>query len=1532
MAIITGKDTLELDNSALTRAPYDVDLGKSAPSGPRFATGQDIMRSIKVGRDTPLSEFGITDITKPEEFVISVGTGAKTFVQDFIGAPLENLAGQTLLEITTALGGREYPLAKYAKRMIADATNTKETRDAITAFLHQEQGIDDSAISNNVGVIIGEMLPLMTGAGLVGATGKAAGLSREAIKKLVERTIMVGTGVQSAGQYAHETAAQYLERTGDRTFSNFEGEDGRALSAIAYGAIAGRIETLGGVEPLIAGAFTKAGVRKGLIKQGAKIAAGEATEEFLQGMTEQLFRKADETATKTWGEAFMESLQGAAYGAFIGGTMGTSIFHLNRVNLTKQLRKAFPSMTQEDAKSVAETMIDSTMEASTQDQKLRNNLRQKVAAIYEDSEVDANTIDALTDFEYALIVGDANERGVAVESHPLFAGEVNELGWFRGGIPEARRAEIEGYAKEIRDLRAELKTLNEAKEKDWAKIEEVEAKLEAAIDLIPERVSGLVVADRAQMAQMLTEQRDIVARKNALRKVQQRARVAAAREAEKEERISERERQRQERKEAHQAEVDRQMAVKNLTRKIKEDADLKLQKAKAEIPLATKESLQAVMLKAGFDKAQVAQMGIRTLRSQVRRLKDADLSLLKRDPELVKQKKVAKLPNIMENQGEIDAIEELGYQTLRDAGYSNRQIAKMSQKELLNILQKELIGQKAQVLNQEAFDIAEENARLDAENPEYTGDTIIIGGEPVLSQNIQTRIKELDDKTDTNRLGNKRERDKQKAFNDWLKNELRENYIREWQNDSDSFYESYGQTQQEILDDGLTQDEWASQQAEYEFDNITDEGLADYYREYESGTDKFLSRYDVIQECLNIIDDWAAENGLNTSRTSSHISESEYIELWRENEDGDIIGEPVKIRLSDHFNKRTSQHDIDLRFDETLKQNFETILNSDAIKSLFGKERTVYNSNGDRIAKSEAALKNFWNWFGDSKVVDNQGRPLVVYHGTDAKFDTFDISKFGQTDSGEFGKGFYFTGSKTYAEEYGSVIMPTYLKITNPYTTQVGSNISEEKTERIKSDGYDGIVVLSRPDEYKISDFDSRQEYEEAVAEFADSDTYILETVWKGDDVDEKTYIHNKIEFVAFESNQIKSTENRGTFSPDTGNIYQQKGQGGQGARGAYIPEYRFIAKTRKMDESTLAHELAHDWIDQYFRYAQSGKASKEYMKRWAALSKALGIQEGDIRVSSEASEKFARAYEGWLLKQDWDKALGVADDEKRRLIEEFKRYQQSLRDIYSGLTDKYFKQTWGKAGELDPRIQAWFEKFGDIDVEELEASREPMTPAQESQKAVDKAIDIVIDNSTDPDTKKRLTAAKLLNDTSRYEVKGGNKNSLQRRLSALAKDIDQDGVFANENYNTHRDMMAVAEAADNFVKNRQQEAIDIINGVKPETDGLYASDLYTALERVAIETGDLDLLNELKGSKVANSLAKELGQRVAGFRNYKQVGVDFVQTVKALDRKYAEAAGKEKGKAQIAEATALLKEAQAEQDARDTKTLDSLLDMLKCK
>jgi hypothetical protein len=61
----------------------------------------------------------------------------------------------------------------------------------------------------------------------------------------------------------------------------------------------------------------------------------------------------------------------------------------------------------------------------------------------------------------------------------------------------------------------------------------------------------------------------------------------------------------------------------------------------------------------------------------------------------------------------------------------------------------------------------------------------------------------------------------------------------------------------------------------------------------------------------------------------------------------------------------------------------------------------------------------FKRWFGDSKVVDADGKPLVVYHGSSTQgIDIFDPSKAGDVQTSDWGKGIYFTPSKGQADGY----------------------------------------------------------------------------------------------------------------------------------------------------------------------------------------------------------------------------------------------------------------------------------------------------------------------------------------------------------------------------------------------------------------------------------------------------------------------------------------------------------------------------------
>lgn len=68
----------------------------------------------------------------------------------------------------------------------------------------------------------------------------------------------------------------------------------------------------------------------------------------------------------------------------------------------------------------------------------------------------------------------------------------------------------------------------------------------------------------------------------------------------------------------------------------------------------------------------------------------------------------------------------------------------------------------------------------------------------------------------------------------------------------------------------------------------------------------------------------------------------------------------------------------------------------------------------------------------NTKIVDENGDPLRLYHGTKSKFNAFDESLYGSADGGMYGTGVYTTPYKGYAENYGDVVMNLYANISNP--------------------------------------------------------------------------------------------------------------------------------------------------------------------------------------------------------------------------------------------------------------------------------------------------------------------------------------------------------------------------------------------------------------------------------------------------------------------------------------------------------------------
>jgi len=231
-----------------------------------------------------------------------------------------------------------------------------------------------------------------------------------------------------------------------------------------------------------------------------------------------------------------------------------------------------------------------------------------------------------------------------------------------------------------------------------------------------------------------------------------------------------------------------------------------------------------------------------------------------------------------------------------------------------------------------------------------------------------------------------------------------------------------------------------------------------------------------------------------------------------------------------------------------------------------GVQRPTTNSKGQPIHPTEAGTRNFWKWFGDSKVVDEQGRPLVVYHGTNQPIDSFDTKRLGASTSASSAReGFFFTSSHEQSGEYanlsarnvvsdvkihekksaqlmrdmeraekkgdwdtverltvelenhelgasregvvGASVVPTYLTMTTPAVVEINGQASVGQVSEIirnaKKSGNDGVILKGIEDS--------------------------PETMSRAD------------HYVIFDSSKIKSaTGNRGTFDASNPNILFQ--------------------------------------------------------------------------------------------------------------------------------------------------------------------------------------------------------------------------------------------------------------------------------------------------------------------------------------------------------------------------------------------------------
>lgn len=123
------------------------------------------------------------------------------------------------------------------------------------------------------------------------------------------------------------------------------------------------------------------------------------------------------------------------------------------------------------------------------------------------------------------------------------------------------------------------------------------------------------------------------------------------------------------------------------------------------------------------------------------------------------------------------------------------------------------------------------------------------------------------------------------------------------------------------------------------------------------------------------------------------------------------------------------------------------------------------DSNGKKLSEGQI------EFFKDSKVRDEKGRLLTVYHGTNNDFYTFDSSRVGKGID-QFGSGYYFTTNKDHAGAYGNRTIEAYLNLKNPFIVEVGDNggtIDQFYRQPVTQSQAEKILKL-HPDIYSAED------------------------------------------------------------------------------------------------------------------------------------------------------------------------------------------------------------------------------------------------------------------------------------------------------------------------------------------------------------------------------------------------------------------------------------------------------------------------------
>ena len=438
---------------------------------------------------------------------------------------------------------------------------------------------------------------------------------------------------------------------------------------------------------------------------------------------------------------------------------------------------------------------------------------------------------------------------------------------------------------------------------------------------------------------------------------------------------------------------------------------------------------------------------------------------------------------------------------------------------------------------------------------------------------------------------------------------------------------------------------------------------------------------------------------------------------WTEGRAGDQQDEVLKQEAP--ANKYQTRYPASLNADERAQYDVLATPQEDMFNGEFADEKSTVNTDvkisskgdtlqggnvnsaGQQITATKQGLQNFWKWFGASAAVDDDNKPIVLYHSTNGDFDTFQPGRetinsttFGDVETQRH--GIFLTPDIKFSEGYlrpgaGQNVMQVYASLQNPIDLREG--ISGEDLNAIVN-AAEG--KLTHRDFSYVDPYESWQffddEFGKNFVEAAKAAGYDGAIMFEAGPEDNKA----ATTYVAFDANQVKSaTGNKGTFDPANPSILKQE------ARGTFNPGTLTISLLEKANLSTFHHEMAHFYLEVLADIAsqpnapESIKSDMDLFLKWAGVKDLATWNAMTLDEKRAGHEKFAEHYELYLFE-------GKAPSQELQPL--FRRFASWMKNVYTSL--KAFMLTHNS--NLTPEVRGIYDRMlaTEAQIEQAEAAR----------------------------------------------------------------------------------------------------------------------------------------------------------------------------------------------------------------------------------